>query len=470
MAIAPHIQSTDIEKWQKCLNFFRDNVSESQYETWFKPLVFLGYVNNEVTLGVSSMFVCERLESEFINLMGAALKKEFSNDVRLAYKTNVVRNEPTSDVTLSGSRSSAAVMPRQSNPTNPFAPQSAVPDNWLEPQLNPRYTFENYCGSTSNQVARSIGEAIASDPKCKTFNPLFVFGAPGVGKTHLMQAIGIRTKELFPQTRVLYITARLFQSQYTSAERTGKTNEFLNFYQSIDMLIIDDIQDLIGKPATQNAFFHIFNHLHLNQKQLIMSSDCCPSAMEGMEARLLSRFKWGMTAELSSPDYELRKRALELKTRQDGIALPAEVADYIAANVTNSIREIEGVVVSLVAYSTVLNRPIDLELARTVMANAVKVSRKQVNFDLITEKVSEYYNLDPEKIFSKSRKREINDARQMVMYLAKKLANMPTTAIGTRLSRSHSTVIYACTQLDDRISVDSKLREEVNAIEALINT
>ena len=458
-----------IEKWEKCLRFFKDNVSESQYATWFEPLVFLGYTDNVVTLGVASMFVAERLDSEFINLIGAALKKEFSAGVGLVYKTNVVRNEPSTNVTLSGSRSSAAVMPRQANPTNPFIKQSAMPDTWLEPQLNPRYTFENYCGSTSNQVARSIGEAIASDPKCKTFNPLFVFGAPGVGKTHLMQAIGIRAKELFPQMRVLYITARLFQSQYTSAERSGKTNEFLNFYQSIDMLIVDDIQDLIGKPGTQNAFFHIFNHLHLNQKQLIMSSDCCPSAMEGMEARLLSRFKWGMTAELSSPDYELRRRVLDLKTRQDGVDIPGDVAEFIAANVTNSIREIEGIVVSLVAYSTVLNRPIDMELARTVMANAVKVSRKQVNFDLITEKVSEYYGLDPEKIFSKSRKREINDARQMVMYLAKKLASMPTTAIGTRLSRSHSTVIYACNQLDDRISVDAKLREEVNAIEALIN-
>lgn len=458
-----------IEKWEKCLRFFRDNLSESQYETWFKPLVFLGFSDNEVTLGVPSMFVCERLESEFINLMAAALKKEFCSNVRLAYRTNVVRNEPASDMTMSGSRSSKAVMPRQPEPTNPFAPQSAVPDAWLEPQLNPRYTFENYCGSTSNQVARSIGEAIASDPKCKTFNPLFVFGAPGVGKTHLMQAIGIRTKELYPQTRVLYITARLFQSQYTSAERSGKTNEFLNFYQSIDMLIVDDIQDLIGKPGTQNAFFHIFNHLHLNQKQLIMSSDCSPSLMEGMEARLLSRFKWGMTAELSSPDPELRRRALDLKTRQDGIVLPQEVSEYIAANVTNSIREIEGIVVSLVAYSTVLNRPIDLDLTRTVMANAVKVNRKVVNFDLITEKVSEYYNLDPEKIFSKSRKREVNDARQMVMYLAKKLAGMPTTAIGTRLSRSHSTVIYACNQLEDRLPLEAKLREEVDAIETLIN-
>ncbi|MCM1111090.1 MAG: chromosomal replication initiator protein DnaA [Clostridium sp.] len=458
-----------IDKWENCLQFFRDNLTPEHFNTWFRPITFLGYADSRVTLYVPSSFFVERLEeTQFFDLMCAALRREFGKDVRLTYKYDIKANEPEARVTVDSSNPSPAVMPRSAVPANPFLGAQARSSEWLEPQLNPHYTFANYCGSHSNQVARSIGEAIAADPRCKTFNPLFVFGQPGVGKTHLMQAIGIRTKELYPQMRVLYITARLFQSQFTTAERTGKTNEFLNFYQSIDMLILDDIQDLVGKPKTQNAFFHIFNHLHLNQKQLIMSSDCCPANMDGMEERLLSRFKWGMTAELSSPDYELRKRVIELKTKQDGIQLPQEVAEFITNNVTNSIREIEGVIVSLVTHATVLNRPIDLDLARLVMANSVKSTRRQINFEMITEKVSEFYNIDPEKLFSRSRKREVSDARQMVMYMAKKHANMPMTTIGARLARSHATVIYACTNIEQRLPLEKQLQEEVAKIESAL--
>lgn len=456
-------------RWENCLTIFRDNLSTEQFDTWFKPIRFMGFEDGCVKWFVPSQFYMEMLEGTYMNLIAKVLRKEFGEKVSLRYFTPKRNNDPASEpMTFASANESTAVMPRTQAPSHPLMPRSKEASAHLEPQLNPRYNFANYCGSESNQVAVSIGEAIARDPGCTTFNPLFVFGAPGVGKTHLMQAIGIRRKEMFPESRVLYITARLFQSQYTSAENTGKTNDFLNFYQSIDMLIIDDIQDLMGKPKTQNAFFHIFNHLHQNGKQLIMSSDTCPSKLEGMEARLLSRFKWGMTAELGAPDRELRRRALALKTSQDGIELPDDVAEFIVNNVTNSIREIEGIVVSLLAHSTAMNRPIDLDLARMVTANAVKISKRQINFEMIAEKVSEFYNLDPDKIFSKSRKREISDARQMVMYLAKKHANMPTTTIGARLSRNHSTVIYAINTLEQRIPLEKKLQEEVSRIESAL--
>lgn len=452
-----------IDKWENCLKFFRDNVDPAQYDVWFRQITFLGMVDGKVTLHVPSQFFTERLEEQYADLLESALRREFGPEFRLSYRVNVVK-QPEGELTMASSNQSTAVIPKSTVPSTPFTPRND--SNIFEPQLNPHYTFANYCGSHSNQVARSIGEAIATDPHCKTFNPMFVFGAPGVGKTHLMQAIGIRTKELHPEMRVLYVSARLFQSQYTTAERTGKTNDFLSFYQSIDMLILDDIQDLMGKPGTQNAFFHIFNHLHLNGKQLIMSSDCCPAKMEGMEERLLSRFKWGMTAELTAPDYELRRRALALKTKQDGTEMPDEVADFIAQNVTNSIREIEGVVVSLITHATVLNRPIDMDLARMVMANSVKTTRRQLNFEIITEKVSEFYNINPEMIFSKTRKREVSDARQMVMYLAKKHVNMPLTTIGARLSRSHATVIYACNNIEQRLPLEKKLQDELAQIES----
>ncbi len=264
---------------------------------------------------------------------------------------------------------------------------------------------------------------------------------------------------------MLYVTARLFESQYTTAVSRGRINDFINFYQSIDVLILDDIQDLIGKTGTQGTFFHIFNHLQLNQKQIILSSDTRPSLMEGMEKRMLDRFKWGMTAELEKPDYKLRREVLSLKANQEGLAIPEDVMDYIAGNVTESVRELEGIMVSLVAHATVMKREIDLDLAQRVLSNAVKINRKQVNFEIITQAVSAYYNIEPDQIFTKSRKRNISDARQMVMFLAKKHTKLGLKAIGTRLGRTHATVLYACRNIDERLPIEKQLQDDVSSIE-----
>ena len=452
------------QMWQQCLKIFQDNISPELFEAWFKPVTSVGYDENEhkLTLMVPSQFFIEQLEERFTNLLLLTLHKVYGKETRLYYRFNQVANEPSTGVAMGGAKPSPAVAPKPGASSNPFAPRQVQE---IDAQLNPSYTFENYCDSVSNRVARSIGEAIANDPRCKTFNPLFIFGAPGVGKTHLIQAIGIRIKEKNPSARVLYITARLFESQYTTAQRSGKINDFINFYQSIDTLIIDDIQDLIGKPGTQNTFFHIFNHLILNQKQIILASDCCPSRMEGMEKRLISRFTMGMTAELEHPDYQLRREVLTQKAEQDGLELPADVVDYIATNVTDSIRELEGIVVSITAHAAILNVDINLDLARRVLANAVKVNQRQINFEIITQEVASYYQVDPDQIFTKSRKREISDARQMVMYMAKKHAKMPLTAIGTRLSRTHATVLYACKNIEERLPLEKQLQDDVTKIE-----
>ena len=454
-------------KWGKCLEKFRDNLPDAQYHSWFEPLDVLSFEEGTLTITVPSPYFVEVLESRYLNLLAKTLKNVYGEGVKLRYHFNQVSNDESTAVNMGSSNQSPAVGPRPNTVSNPFYQSQQEED--IDPQLNPRYTFENYCGSVSNQLARSIGESIAEDPKRQTFNPLFLFGPTGVGKTHLMQAIGIRIKEKNPHARVLYLTARLFESQYTTAVVKKKVPDFINFYQSIDVLIIDDIQDFAGnKQGTQNAFFHIFNHLHQNQKQLILSSDTRPSQLEGLEERLINRFKWGMTAELERPDYELRREVLTLKSHQDGLELPPEVMEYIAAHVTDSIRELEGVVVSLIAHATVLNRPITLELAKSVLANAIKMNKRVVNFDMITQEVSNYYKIDPEDIFTKSRKREISDARQMVMFLAKKHAKMPLTAIGTRLSRSHATVLYACKNIEDRLAMEKQLQEDVSKIEANI--
>ena len=335
----------------------------------------------------------------------------------------------------------------------------------IDSQLNPKYNFENYCGGMCNKLAVTIGEKIATDPSCRTFSPLFIFGATGVGKTHLIQAIGIKMKESQPRNRVLYVTARIFESQYTTAVRNNKVNDFINFYQSIDTLILDDIQELAGKTATQNTFYHIFNHLHQNQKQLILSSDTRPVDMDGMVPRLISRFKWGMTVELNKPDFSLRRNVLTMKAEQDGLVISNEILDYIANNVTDSVRELEGVIVSLLGHAAMLNQDITLDLAKAVVANAVKISKTQLTFEIIAEKVCEHYNIDTDLIYAKSRKREISDARQVVMYLVKKHTQLSSTNIGLRLSRNHATVLHACKNIEERLSVDKQLQEDLETIE-----
>lgn len=459
------MQSNHIEKWNQCLAIFRDNIQEEQFKAWFEPISSIEYADNRLTLLVPSPFFVEQLEERYMRIISSTLRRVYSPDIKLYYRYYQVGNEPSTSVTTRSSHPSPDVAPKTGASSNPFHQEEAVD---IDAQLNPIYTFENYCGSASNRVAYTIGEAIAKNPKCKTFNPLFIFGAPGVGKTHLIQAIGIRIKETTPSTRVLYVTARLFESQFTTAVRHGKINDFINFYQSIDTLIIDDIQDLIGKQRTQNTFYHIFDHLQRNQKQLILASDCEPAMMEGMEERLLSRFKWGVTAKLDKPDYELRREVLKLKAEQNGLQLPEEVTDFIAGNVTESVRELEGIVVSLIAHATVLNEDISLDLTHRVVSNAVKINRKPINFDMITQAVASYYKIAPEQIFSKSRKREISDARQMVMFMSKKHANMPYTAIGSRLSRTHATVLYACKSIEERIPLEKQLQADINSIEHAI--
>lgn len=454
-----YTQDKDI-LWEKCLSILKDNLNEEQFNAWFKPISVYSYENNQLVLNVPSSFFVEKLEGTYLNLVKSTLRHVYGSGIKLYYKDSVVevKTKGGTDSTVVDNRVEKS-LPKNSNPFE------TVDYGDIDSQLNPKYTFENYCDSMCNKLAVSIGEAIATNPKCKTFNPLFIFGATGVGKTHLIQAIGIKVKETQPQNRVLYVTARVFESQYTTAVRNNKVNDFINFYQSIDTLILDDIQEFAGKTATQNTFFHIFNHLHQNQKQLILSSDTRPVDMDGMVPRLISRFKWGMTAELAKPDYSLRRNVLTMKADQDGLTISNEILDYIANNVTDSVRELEGVIVSLLAHATMLNQEITLDLAKAVISNAVKVSKSQVTFEMITEKVCEHYNIDSELIYGKSRKREISDARQIVMYMAKKMTQLSSTNIGTRLSRNHATVLHACKTIEERLSIEKVLQDDMEKIE-----
>ncbi|MBR6283232.1 MAG: chromosomal replication initiator protein DnaA [Muribaculaceae bacterium] len=460
---------TAIKQWDKCLEIIKDNLSTEQYKAWFEPIVAVGYDGTSLTLKVPSPYYIERIEEQYVHLLKSVISHVFGPATKLFYKANVAQN---AEVKVADAGESAilksGVHAQSAANANPFVKHEEYDD--IDPQLNLRYTFENYCSSACNLLPLTVAKAIADNPECKTYNPLFVFGSTGVGKTHLIQAIGIRIKERNPRTRVLYVTAKVFENQYVSASRNNKAPDFINFYQSIDVLIIDDIQDFAGKSRTQNTFFHIFNHLHQNGKQLIMSCDCRPSDLDGLEPRLISRFKWGMTVELSKPDYELRREVLSLKAAQDGLTLSDEVLDLIATSITDSIRDLEGVVVSLLAHATVMNSEITTDLARSVIGNAVKLRPKPVcTFEFMVETIADFYNIDVDDIYGKSRKREISDARQVLMYFAKTLGNMSSTNVGMRLSRNHATVLHACKQVEQRVSIEKQFRQEIEQIRSKLS-
>lgn len=446
--------------WDECLRIIKDNVPAEHYESWFAPVTVQSYAQGVLTLRVPSAFYVEQIEGRFGNLLKLTLKRVFGSELsQLKYSYNVVKGDNETNVT-EGQKKISSLQPVEMH--NPFATREYVE---FDSQLNESYTFDNYCESKSNKLAYTIANAIASNPKCQTFNPMFIFGPTGVGKTHLIQAIGNKMKEVYPESRVLYLCARTFESQYTTAVRKNTVNDFINFYKSIDMLIIDDVQEFAGKTATQNTFFHIFNYLHNKQKHLILSCDCPPSELDGMEPRLLSRFKWGMTVELARPDYELRKSVFLMKAAEASVDIPMEITEFVAENVKDNVRELEGVFVSLLAYSTALNQPFTLELARNVLSNAVRTTKKQITFETIVDCVCSQFSIDTNALFSKSRKREVADSRQLIMALAKKHTKMSYTVIGTKLNRNHATVLYACKTIEERLSVDKEFRSVVAKIE-----
>ena len=460
------------EMWNRCLQVIKDNVPEKTYTCWFEPIEPIKYKNNTLFIGVPTLFFYEMLDGPFLNIMRKALEKGIGEGTQLQYKVMVVKDnqDEKSTVDMKGSDRSTDIPVRPiingnktPNPMQAIAPQD------LDPHLNPNYTFSNFIKGTSNELSRTVGETVAKEP-AKTFNPLFLHGPSGVGKTHLTNAIGTRIKELYPEKRVLYISAHLFQVQYTDSVRTNQFNNFIKFYQGIDVLIIDDIQELAGATKTQQTFFHIFNHLHQNGKQLILTSDRAPVMLQGMEDRMLTRFKWGLVVELEKPDLELRKNILHNKIAYDGLKIPENVINYIAENVSDSVRELEGIVTSLLAHSILLKREIDMDLAERIVRKAVICGEsKPVTIESIISKVCEHYNIEESAIHTKTRKREIVQVRQIAMFLAKKHTDNSTSKIGQLIGkRDHATVLHACKTVKDLIEVDKAFKTEIEEIEASI--
>ena len=457
-----------VGKWNACLDIIRDNVPEQTYKTWFCPIVPLKFEDNTLYLQVPSQFFYEFLEEKFLDLLRQTIHKVFGEGAKLMYSVMVVKNPPTAVPLPPHAGASSSTLSAQRKVVTKDIPQTPQIAE-LDPHLNRDYNFDTFIEGESNKLSRSVAEAVALNPAKTIFNPLFFYGASGVGKTHLANAIGTKIKELYPEKRVLYVSAHLFQVQYTDSVRKNKFNDFINFYQSVEVLIIDDIQEISGesKQKTQQAFFHIFNHLQQTRHQLIMTSDRPPIQLEGMEERLLTRFKWGLVAELEKPDTKLAKKILLDKIHRNGLKFPREVVDYIAENATENIRDLEGVINAMLAYSVVYNSDIDLELAQRVVARTVKLEQKPITINEIVEHVSEYYDIPVKDICSKSRKQFIAQARQVSMYLAQKHTGLSYSRIGSVIGkRDHSTVLHSCNVIEHRISTDKVFRREMENIEA----
>jgi chromosomal replication initiator protein len=462
--------------WNECLLIIKDNVQPISFRTWFEPIKPLKFENEVLTIQVPSPFFYEYLEEQFIDLLRKTLRKVIGLNAKLEY--NVIMsnqqtqnnsytvNYPTNNNAHLNNRPVSVPLGTDSKSIkNPFV-IPGIQKLHIDPQLKKDNTFENFIEGECNRLARSAGMAVANNPGGTAFNPLFIFGDSGLGKTHLAHAIGIEVKERYPDKVVLYVNANKFATQYSEATLKNNRNDFMNFYQMIDVLIIDDIQEFAGKIKTQETFFHIFNHLHQSGKQLILTSDKAPIEIKDIEERLLSRFKWGLTTDLMRPDFETRLAILKKKTYKDGLQMPEEVLQYIAENITSNVRELEGALISLLAQSTLNRREITIDLAVEVIGKIVRNTKAEITIDYIQKIVCDYFNMPIDSLQSRTRKREVVQARQIAMYLSKNFTKSSLASIGSQIgSKDHATVLHACKTVVNLLDTDRQFKTDLEEIE-----
>jgi chromosomal replication initiator protein len=465
--------------WSSCLDVIKDNVPNQSFKTWFEPIQPVKLEGKILTIQVPSLFFYEWLEEHYVTLLKRTIKKELGPGAKLEYNIIVENssngskphtvNIPTQN--KNGDDDLEIAMPQQLNGAikNPFI-IPGIKKVQIDSQLNPKLTFETFIEGECNRLARSAGQAVASRPGGTAFNPLFIYGGVGLGKTHLAQAIGNQVKESLKNKTVLYVTSEKFTTQFVEAIRNNATNDFVNFYQMVDVLILDDVQFFSNKDRTQDIFFHIFNHLHQSNKQIILTSDRPPKDLQGLEERLLSRFKWGLSADIQAPDYETRLAIVENKIYADGISLAREVVEYVAYNISDNVRDLQGAVISLIAHSTLTRKEIDLSLAKDILKNFVKHQSKELTIEQIQKLVCDHFDMPVDVLKSKTRKRHIVQARQISMYFAKNMTGTSLANIGRHFGgRDHSTVIHACQTVNDLMETDSKFKDKVLEIEKIIN-
>ncbi|MFN5814300.1 MAG: chromosomal replication initiator protein DnaA [Bacteroidota bacterium] len=457
--------------WSNCLAIIKDIVEWQHFKTWFEPIKPVALKGNVLTIQVPSQFFYEYIEEHYINLLAKTLKRELGKEAQLEYRIMVdsgngnakplTMDIPGQNFKSFSNNEMDFPLVVNNHVRNPFV-IPGLKKMQIDSQLNPTYTFEAFIEGDCNRVARRAGKTVAEKPGATSFNPLVVYGGVGLGKTHLVQSIGNEVKRLHPNKVVLYVSSEKFINQFQDHSRNNAINDFIHFYQLIDVLIIDDVQFFNRAEKTQDAFFAIFNHLHQSGKQLILSSDKPPKELEGMQERLLSRFRWGLSADIQVPDYETRIEILEKKMKNNGLDLPKDVVKYIAYNIQNNVRELEGALISLLAQSSLNKREIDLDLAKKVLRNFIKTSSKEITIDTIQKMVCEFFDLPYDRLLQKTRKREIVQARQITMYLAKIFTKNSLKTIGEHFGgRDHTTVIHSCQTVKDLMDTDNMFRESV---------
>ena len=472
--------SSHTNVWNQCLEIIRDTVSPEVYVTIFEPINAVSLENKQLTIELPSLWYKEILEEQYVDLLRSSIRKLLGNDAKLRYKVLVERGktpEQTSAITISSSPRKAVKNPLMMPPLDVNAMERKdIPGPFVVPgikkqripsNLSETLTFDNYVVGDCNRLAVAAGMSIAKSPGQTPFNPLFIYSDVGLGKTHLVNAIGIQTKINFPDKIVVYVSADTFYQQYMEAVKSENLNDFYWFYQAVDMLIIDDIQFISGsKTKTQEAFFQIFNHLHQLKKQIIMTSDKSPVDITGFEPRLLNRFKWGLATDLQVPDLETRTAIITKKLESNGIEFSKEVIDYLALRITSNTRELEGAMIAILAQASLNHRDITLDLAREMVDKYVKSTAKEISIEYIQKIIGDYYNISVETINAKTRKSEIVLARQLCMYFAKKYTKLPLSTIGSYCgNKDHATVLHACKTIANLYDTDKKMRASIDDID-----
>lgn len=461
-------------KWLHCLELLKDSLTDSAFRTWFAPIRPVAFESGTLVLLLGSQTMLNYIEENYIQPYSRAIFHVFGPETRVEYRILIDSASGASTHTVSDRVAQEKTRAEVLDRISPIERDRIARQQLTEPQLppidsrlNPSYTFESFVDGDCNKLVRSVGQAASKAPGTSTFNPLFIYGGSGVGKTHLMNAIGNQIKLIWPNKRVLYLSANEFKTQFMDAGQRGQTASFLHFYQTIDVLLIDDIQFLAGPQMqkTQEQFFHIFNYLQQSQKQIVMSSDRAPVDIKDVDDRLLTRFRWGFQGELQRPDYALRKGILRDKMRRDGVDLPDEVVDFIAENIRDNVRDLEGVLASLLAHSLVMDSPIDLALAASVVEKIAPIAAHEVSIDDIVAVVCAEMDVPTSSLMSSSRLKTVSTARMVAMYLANKITKKSLVEIGNYFGRTHATVIHAIKSAQDLSDTDQKVQRHLKRIE-----